>query len=59
FGPTNPRRNGPFRPLDRVVYLAAECAPCYQRTCAAVRCLLDISPDEVARSVRELLDASE
>lgn len=59
FGPTNPRRNGPFRPRDKAVYLAAECAPCYQRTCAAVRCLLDISPDEIARSIRELLDAGE
>lgn len=55
FGPTNPRRNGPFSPRDTVVYSRLECSPCYKRTCSTLECLEKISPDEVADSALQLL----
>ncbi len=53
FGPTNPVRNGPFRPRDRVVFHKLDCNPCYKKTCATLECLQAITPDEVAAAVRE------
>ena len=53
FGPTNPARNGPFRPRDRIVFYKLECNPCYKRTCATLECLQAITPDQVATAVRE------
>jgi heptosyltransferase-1 len=54
FGPTNPRRNGPFRVTDRAVSGAADCAPCYKRTCSTLDCLKAITVEEVAGAVKEL-----
>ncbi|MDH4198470.1 MAG: glycosyltransferase family 9 protein, partial [Candidatus Aminicenantes bacterium] len=39
FGPTDPRRNGPFDSRDKVVYARVPCAPCYRRTCPTMDCL--------------------
>jgi heptosyltransferase I len=33
YGPTDPVRNGPFDPADRVVRHAPSCAPCHRRRC--------------------------
>ncbi|MCL4819400.1 MAG: glycosyltransferase family 9 protein [Vicinamibacteria bacterium] len=33
FGPTDPARNGPFSPADRVVRRVPPCAPCHRRDC--------------------------
>jgi lipopolysaccharide heptosyltransferase I len=51
FGPTNPIRNGPFRPRDRVVFRKLDCNPCYKKTCPTLECLRAISPDEVAAAI--------
>jgi len=48
FGPTNPRRNGPFRREDKTAYHPKDCGPCYKRECRRAECLDDISADEVA-----------
>lgn len=48
FGPTNPRRNGPFRPQDKVAIQELECSSCYKRTCPDLTCLNKIEPQEVA-----------
>jgi lipopolysaccharide heptosyltransferase I len=47
FGPTNPRRNGPFRPADLYAYHRKDCAPCYRRECRRGVCLGDIGTREV------------
>jgi lipopolysaccharide heptosyltransferase I len=54
FGPTNPRRNGPFHPRDKVIYPQVHCSPCYKRTCSTLECLHSISVDDVAAAVQEL-----
>jgi lipopolysaccharide heptosyltransferase I len=55
FGPTNPARNGPFRPEDRVAFKRMDCSLCYKRECRDLRCLDDLSPDEVAALALERL----
>ncbi len=39
FGPTDPRRNGPFLGRHRVVWGRAACAPCYKRRCPRTDCM--------------------
>ena len=58
FGPTNPRRNGPFRPEDRSAYHPKDCAPCYKRECRRAECLDDVSGEEVAALALERLRKS-
>lgn len=48
FGPTNPRRNGPFSLQDRVAFHEIECSYCYKRRCSSLECLKKITPEEVA-----------
>lgn len=47
FGPTNPRRNGPWRPRDKIAYHEIECSLCYHRSCEKNECLAAITSDEV------------
>ncbi len=48
FGPTDPKRNGPFREDDRIVFHEMECSYCYRRKCPDLKCLEAVRPDEVA-----------
>lgn len=48
FGPTNPKRNGPFRSSDRVAFHELECSYCYKRKCEHRDCLKKISAEEIA-----------
>ena len=57
FGPTNPRRNGPFRERDGVVYHPPACGPCYKRACRPLDCMKAVTAPEVIPHVRRLLDA--
>jgi len=54
FGPTNPLRNGPFAPRDRVVYHELPCGRCYRRSCPNPKCLEEIKADEVVRAIEEV-----
>lgn len=54
FGPTNPRRNGPFHPRDKVVFYKLNCNPCYKRSCSKLDCLHKIMSEDAASAVREL-----
>jgi lipopolysaccharide heptosyltransferase I len=53
FGPTNPRRTGPYGPGHRVLAGRAPCSPCYRRQCkydrsnAVLLCLTNITPEAV------------
>ena len=47
YGPTDPKRNGPWNPHDSTCTIHYECSPCYQRTCPiGVQCLrqLEVAP---------------
>ncbi len=56
FGPTNPKRNGPFRAKDRVIHPKLECRNCYKRVCSTLECLDKITVEEVAAACREALE---
>ncbi len=57
FGPTNPRRNGPFRPGDRVVFHKLDCSPCYKRTCPTLDCLKALKVEEAVEAVKEVWES--
>lgn len=60
FGPTEPRRTGPYGQLDRVLQHPLPCRPCMKDSCAypqPMECLRGIRPDTVLQQVRRLLDA--
>jgi lipopolysaccharide heptosyltransferase I len=46
YGPTDPKRTGPFGRMDSVVRLDLPCSPCYSRTCWHRSCMewLEIDP---------------
>jgi heptosyltransferase-1 len=57
FGPTDPRRTGPYSPHARVVSMPLPCAPCYRVTCPLGHhaCLETLAAERVLLQVRELL----
>jgi heptosyltransferase-1 len=56
FGPTNPRRNGPFKAGDRIVHPHLECGNCYKRVCAATKCLDKITVEEVVAACSDAME---
>lgn len=59
YGPTDPRRNGPWHPDDQCVSRFDACACHHQRACRAPRwCLLDVGVDEVKAAVTRRLAAA-
>jgi heptosyltransferase I len=59
FGPSNPRRNGPYGPGHVVLHQKLPCSNCYQRTCDHWDCLPGIEIDTVVNAVGSLLDKDE
>lgn len=50
FGPTDPRRTGPYRQSDKVIRHDLPCAPCMKSVCLhqpRLECLTRITPEEV------------
>ena len=59
FGPTEPRRTGPYGQLDQVVQTKLPCLPCLKSRCAYFKpteCLRAISPEMITARVAALLD---
>ena len=61
FGPTDPAQYAPLtNPFSRFIYKggALACSPCYKEgwfpDCDHQRCMAEISPEEVARSIRNV-----
>jgi heptosyltransferase-1 len=59
FGPTNPRKTGPYSPHARIVTNPVPCAPCYRRVCPLGHhdCLHGLGIDKVLPPVRETTTA--
>lgn len=50
FGPTDPRRTGPYRQFGNAIRQALPCSPCMKSVCLhdpPLECLTGITPDEV------------
>jgi heptosyltransferase I len=60
YGPTDPARNGPFDPADRVVRHAPSCAPCHRRRCPIHDGVMEtIEAAEVVAAVEARLGAAD
>jgi heptosyltransferase-1 len=58
FGPTEPRRTGPYGQLENVVRIELPCSPCMKSFCAwknPIECLTAISPQMVFDRAEKLL----
>lgn len=53
FGPTAPRRTGPYGPSHIIVRAGIECSPCFQRQCDDVRCMEEITVEEVMKQIND------
>jgi ADP-heptose:LPS heptosyltransferase len=60
FGPTDPRRTGPYGQIEEVLQLKLPCVPCLKDTCAyekPLECLRGLSPMAVFARVQQQLGA--
>ncbi len=55
FGPTDPRRNGPYGRNNIVITAGVDCLGCWQRTCDKP-CLATIHADTVDQALQKLLN---
>lgn len=58
FGPTSPRKTGPYGRRHRVLVSGIPCSPCFSRRCrneVQLDCLRRLSPEMVLEAVREEL----
>lgn len=56
FGPTSPRRTGPFTKSFRVITAGLDCSPCFRRSCSSPECMTHITPAQVMAGLKELLN---
>lgn len=61
FGPTDPRRTGPYGAGHHVVRSEMDCCPCLGKECRLpqIECMINITPEQVMRVVRKVLSAAE
>ncbi len=62
FGPTEPRRTGPYGQLGNVLQARLECVPCMRAVCRLNRapaCMHALAPQIVAEKVHQLLRLAE
>ncbi len=57
FGPTDPSRTGPYGKGHRVIRTGLHCSPCFKKECDTVRCMKEITVDDVFDAVREILES--
>ncbi len=55
FGPTDPSRTGPYGMGHTVIRNDLSCSPCFQKKCDSMKCMLDITVEEVYYKVKEKL----
>lgn len=55
FGPTSPKRTGPYGNGHIVFQSDAACVPCFKRSCRDIRCMKEIKPDAVYQQAIEIV----
>jgi heptosyltransferase-1 len=55
YGPTDPVVNQPFGPHKKVIKNVG-CNPCRERFCKELKCLMDITVEDVFKATREVLE---
>ncbi len=56
FGPTSEIRTGPYGSKSRVIKSSINCRPCFKKRCNDIRCMYDVTPEEVVRTIKEALN---
>jgi 3-deoxy-D-manno-octulosonic-acid transferase/heptosyltransferase-1 len=55
FGPTDPSRTGPYGIGHTVIRKELSCSPCFLKKCDTIKCMNDITVEEVFQAVAEKL----
>ena len=55
FGPTDPKRTGPYDSRHMVIREPLSCAPCFRKTCREMTCMKNITVDAVFKAVESVL----
>ncbi|MCX8031124.1 MAG: lipopolysaccharide heptosyltransferase II [Thermodesulfovibrionales bacterium] len=53
FGPTNPKRTGPYGDKHIVIKANLSCSPCYKKRCSSLACMNNISADHIYEKIIE------
>lgn len=59
FGPTDPKRTGPYGKGHTVIRKELPCSPCLLKKCDSTICMKDITVDEVFDAVAEKIDKAQ
>lgn len=51
FGPTDPKRTGPYGAGHTVIRKDLPCSPCFRKECDTMKCMREITVDEVFQAV--------
>ena len=54
FGPTSPKRTGPYGEGNIIIQKDFDCSPCFMRKCPDPRCMEQITAGEVMEKILEL-----
>lgn len=55
FGPTDPKRTGPYGKIHKVVTAGVECAPCFRKKCGDVKCMTGVTVEMVYDKVADVM----
>ena len=55
FGPTDPRRTGPYGKGHEVIRADIECSPCFKKKCEDLSCMKQITVERCFETVRHML----
>ena len=59
FGPTDPRRTGPYGRGHEVIRAGVPCSPCFLKSCHSRVCMTSISVEEVFSRVEKIIQRKE
>ncbi len=55
FGPTDPNRTGPYGKNHTIIQKELSCSPCFLKKCTSMKCMSDITVEEVFQAVKNKL----
>jgi ADP-heptose:LPS heptosyltransferase len=55
FGPTDPKRTGPYGEGHTIIREDISCAPCFKKKCDDIKCMKDLSVKKVYEIIKRKL----